>query len=173
MKLTDAHTNLHLTLTVLQFSYSLHSVSVSYLCHILWYEHQSLRLQSLWAAQAQQTKHQLQMAPNHTTHSTWKVEWHRWTHRSSSLLERVTCGATSSVFWRYCSWNGSMIVLAANRWQSKALAAGSVHHTDGINHCLTTCPTHQTRSNHIPELRHRIQPHGLATYLTCSRLPAP
>jgi len=39
LKLTDVHTNLHLTLTALQFAFSLHSVSVSYLCYILWYKH--------------------------------------------------------------------------------------------------------------------------------------
>ena len=33
MKLTDVHTNRHLTLTVLQLAFSLHSVSVSYLCY--------------------------------------------------------------------------------------------------------------------------------------------
>jgi len=34
MNLTDVHQNRHLTLTVLQLAFSLHSVSVSYLCYI-------------------------------------------------------------------------------------------------------------------------------------------
>ena len=32
--LTNSHTNLHLTLTVLQLTFSLHSVSVSYFCYV-------------------------------------------------------------------------------------------------------------------------------------------
>jgi len=35
MNLTNFHKNRHLTLTVLQLAFSLHSVSVNYLCYIL------------------------------------------------------------------------------------------------------------------------------------------
>jgi len=34
MDLTDVYTNRHLKLTILQLAFSLHSVSVSYLCYI-------------------------------------------------------------------------------------------------------------------------------------------
>ena len=146
MKLTDIHINLHLTLTVLQFAVSSHSVSVSYLCYILSYKHHY------------DCSHCAQPNPNQrTTNCKWPHITPP-THRGklNGTLAKVACGATSGIFWRYCSWNGSMIVLTANRWQRKALAAGSVHHTCGINQRLTTCRTHHDGSNHIPELRHRI-----------------
>jgi len=73
----------------------------------------------------------------------------------NDTLETVACGATSGVFLRYYSWNGSVTVLTENGWQSKALAVDIFYHTDGIIQFVTSCPTHHGESRHNPELRHR------------------
>ena len=88
---------------------------------------------------------------------------HNNKHRVRKNLETVACGATSGVFLRYCNWNGSVTVLTANRWQSKALAGGTLYHTDGVYQCVTSCPTRHGGSRDISELRHRIRPDKLAT----------
>ena len=153
MRVADIHINLNLTLTVLQFAFSLHSVSVSYLCYILSYKHHYA------------CSHCAQLKPNQwNTNCKW-LQITPPTHRGklNDTMETVACGATSGVFLRYCSWNGSVTVLPANRWQSKVLAAGIFSHTDGITQCVTSCPTHHSGSRHIPELRHRIRLDELAT----------
>ena len=86
---------------------------------------------------------------------------HNNKHRVRKNLETVACGAKSGVF--LAQWNGSVTVLTANRWQSKALAGGTLYHSDGVNHCVTSCPTHHGGYTDIPELRHRIRPNELAT----------
>jgi len=62
-----------------------------------------------------------------------------------------------------CPGNGVLwLCLLEIRWQINALAAGNFGHTDGINQCLTACPTRRARSRHYPELRHRFPTDELA-----------
>jgi len=152
MKLTDVHANLHLTTTALQFAFRLHSVSVSYLCYILWYKH-------LYDCShcAKPIPNKMKLTANGPT------SHHPLTgSKLNDTMEKVACGVTSGVFLRYCSWNDSVTVQTANGWQSKALAVGNFYHIDGITQWVTSCPTHHGGSRHIPELRHRIRHDGLA-----------
>jgi hypothetical protein len=43
----------------------------------------------------------------------------------NGAIETISSCATSGVILRYCSWQGSVTVLTANRWQKKALVAGN------------------------------------------------
>ena len=109
MKVTGVYTNLHLTWQ----HFSLHSLSVSYLCYILQYKHHY------------DCSHCAQPKRNQ-----WNTncKWHNNTPPSQRAkfngpLETMSCGAISGVFLRCCSLNGSVTLRTANRWQSKALAA--------------------------------------------------
>ena len=72
-------------------------------------------------------EHQLQIAPHHTTVAS--------RGKKNGTLVTLSSGATSGVFLHYCCYHDSVTVLTANRWQRKALAAGTVHHTEGIIVC--------------------------------------
>jgi len=139
MKVTDVHKNLHLTLTALQFAFSLHSVSVSYLCYILWY-----KLHYGCSHCAQPTRNQ------------WNTNC-KWPHitppthrgRLNDNLETVACGAKAA----------SACVTVAGMahwmcwWQSKALAA------------VIACATHHVESRHIPSY---VIASGLLSWLVSS-----
>jgi hypothetical protein len=125
MKLTNLHTDRHLTQTVLQLTLSLHSVTVSYLCNLTFTT--TITTPVAVATQVQTMMHQLLLAQCHSTHSL--------RDKLKGTRETVSGGATSGVFLRYCGWHGLVTVLAANRWQRKALAAGTLPYTDGNSLC--------------------------------------
>jgi hypothetical protein len=115
MKLTNFHTNLYLTLTVLCYFFSLHSLSVSCLCYICKHNYDCCHC---GATKAQTVKHQLLMATYHSTHIP--------RDNLNGVRETRSRGATSGVLLLCCSWHGSVTVLTANRWQRMALAAESM-----------------------------------------------
>jgi hypothetical protein len=71
-------------------------ITTSYLCNI------HNRLQSLSAPQAEPNKHQLLMAPYHSTRSPL--------NKLNGAMETMACGAKSGEFLRCCRWHGSMAV---------------------------------------------------------------
>ena len=93
---------------------SVYIVFQSVICYILCYKH---HYDCSHSPQPKRNQcNQLQVSPLYTTHSLGKL---------NDALETVFFGAKSGVFLRYCSWNGSVTVLTANRWQRKLPTAGT------------------------------------------------
>ena len=132
MKLTDVHTTLHLTQTVLQLTFSLHSVSVSYLCYIhnrhydfchcgppkpnhwstnCWWPHSTppIHLVASWNV-------------------PWNVPWNNGLRRHSGVC--VTIYGVAQWLW-----------FLGSRNQRKELAAGAFSHAGGVDVCWTACLT--------------------------------
>ena len=97
MKLTDVHTNLHLTLTALQFPFSSHSVSVI----TVTFRGSNTITTAVTVRSPSPT--------NETLTANGPISRHPHTN---DALETVPCGGTSGVFLHYCSWHGSMTVCA-------------------------------------------------------------
>jgi len=144
MKVTDVHANLHLTLTALQFAFSLPSVytvcqsviSVTF-CGI----------NTIMAAVTLRSRSAINATKCKRPHDTPPTQ----RYKLDDTLETVAFGATSGVCVPHRTGNYPVTVLTVNRWQSNALAA-----------CIP-CPTNHVTSGHNLELRHRIRDDELAS----------
>jgi len=114
MKLTDVHTNLHLTETVLQLAFSLRRLSVSYLCNVPnhHYDYSDVGNSSL----------NNEIAPANGPTSLHPVSFGQvqWRHENMGVCAlQAASGVTVA---GVAHW----LRVLEGRWQSQVLAAGAV-----------------------------------------------
>ena len=157
MKLTDRNTNRHLTLTVLQFAFSLHSQSFIFVTFII------AITTVVTVGHSRPTNETPNADDPISLHS---LLWTSWMAPCKQWLLAPKAASSCVTVVGMAQW----LCELAGRWQRKALSAGVLCHYGSVNVRWTACSRRHVWSRHIPELRHPITKDELARKPPCSRL---